>query len=72
MLKVYPFTQEHYLSFALIAFLIVVEILDERRSLWERLQGYPRSVRWAFYYLLAFALILLGKWQLSEFIYMQF
>ncbi len=59
-------------SLLLIALLISVEIIDERRPLWERLAGQPRYVRWGVYYLLVFGLIVLGTWQGQAFVYMQF
>jgi len=72
LLKIYPFSQEHYISFVLMAILILWEVLDERRSLWERLRMSPRVVRWAVYYAMIFGLLIIGEWQLSKFIYMQF
>jgi D-alanyl-lipoteichoic acid acyltransferase DltB (MBOAT superfamily) len=68
----YPFTDEHYFGFAAIGFLVVVEILDERRSIFQRLGAAPVVLRWTVYYLAIFALLLLGRWQAKEFIYMQF
>jgi alginate O-acetyltransferase complex protein AlgI len=68
----YPFTTEHYFGFALIGFLVVVEIFDERRSIFVRLKAAPVWLRWSIWYLAIFALILLGRWQAKEFIYMQF
>ena len=72
MLPRYPFTAEHYLGFGLIALLIVIEILDERRSIWKRLAAAPLVLRWGVYYAGIFALLILGRWQAREFIYMQF
>jgi hypothetical protein len=68
----YPFTDEHYFGFAAIGFLVVVEILDERRSIFQRLGAAPVVLRWTVCYLAIFALLLLGRWQAKEFIYMQF
>ncbi|MDP2620073.1 MAG: MBOAT family O-acyltransferase [Hyphomicrobiales bacterium] len=68
----YPFTAEHYLGFGLIAFLVFVEVLDERRSIWRRLAAAPVAVRWGAYYAGILALLALGRWQAREFIYMQF
>ena len=59
-------------SLLLIALLITVEIIDERRPVWERLADQPRYVRWGVYYLLVFGLIVLGTWQGQAFVYMQF
>ena len=63
---------EILLSLALIAVLLAVEALEEKRSLWERLPVRPVYVRWAVYYALLFGLIALGTWKLQEFVYMQF
>jgi D-alanyl-lipoteichoic acid acyltransferase DltB (MBOAT superfamily) len=72
LLPHYPFTAEHFMGFALIGFLVVVEIFDERRSIFQRLAAAPVVVRWGLYYLAIFALLILGRWQGQEFIYMQF
>ena len=72
LLLKYPFTIEHKLGFGLIVFLITVEILDERRSIFERVAAAPVWLRWCLYYLVIFALLILGRWQAKEFIYMQF
>lgn len=68
----YPFTAEHALGFALIGLLVAVEILDERRPVLQRLAAAPAWLRWAVFYPVIFALLLLGRWQAKEFIYMQF
>ena len=72
LLSRFPFTVEHYAGFALIAFLIGVEIVDERRSIFHRLAAAPLVLRWTVWYLAIFALLILGRWQAREFIYMQF
>lgn len=72
LLSRFPFTMDHYTAFALIAFLIGVEIVDERRSIFQRLAAAPVAVRWSLWYLAIFALLILGRWQAREFIYMQF
>lgn len=72
LLSRFPFTAEHYTAFALIAFLIGVEIVDERRSIFQRLAATPVAVRWGVYYVAIFSLLILGRWQAREFIYMQF
>jgi D-alanyl-lipoteichoic acid acyltransferase DltB (MBOAT superfamily) len=72
MLARYPFTADHYTALALVAFLVAAEIVDERRSIFERLKAAPVALRWAAGYAVIFALLLLGRWQAREFIYMQF
>ncbi|MEW6486541.1 MAG: MBOAT family O-acyltransferase [Thermodesulfobacteriota bacterium] len=68
----YPYSTDHYLAFGLIAFLLGVELLDERRSIFQRLSAAPVAVRWGIYYGILFGLLLLGRWQAKEFLYMQF
>lgn len=68
----YPFTAEHAFGAAMIALLLSVEILDERKSVFARLAASPVVLRWSTYYLVIFGLLVLGRWQVKEFIYMQF
>jgi len=68
----YPFTSEHSMGFGLIALLLAVETLDERRPMAQRLAAAPTVLRWSSYYLVIFGLLILGRWQAKEFIYMQF
>jgi D-alanyl-lipoteichoic acid acyltransferase DltB (MBOAT superfamily) len=68
----YPFTFDHYFGLGAIVALLVIEIIDERRPVWQRLAAMPTAVRWAAYYAGLFALLTVGRWQSQEFIYMQF
>jgi alginate O-acetyltransferase complex protein AlgI len=72
LLSHYAFTPDHVMGFTLIALLIAVELLDERRSIFRRLAAAPTVWRWSAGYIGIFALLLLGRWQAREFIYMQF
>jgi D-alanyl-lipoteichoic acid acyltransferase DltB (MBOAT superfamily) len=72
LLAKYPFTADHYTGLALIAFLIAVEVVDERRSIFSRLAAAPAVLRWAVWYAAIVAMLLLGRWQAREFIYMMF
>jgi len=72
LLARYPFTTEHYLGAALIVLLVAFETLDERRSWTARLAAWPVALRWAAWYAGLAGLLLLGRWQAREFIYMQF
>jgi alginate O-acetyltransferase complex protein AlgI len=72
LIPYYPFTAEHLLGFGLIGLLLFVEIADERHPVAKRLAAAPVWLRWSIYYLAIFALLILGRWQAREFIYMQF
>jgi alginate O-acetyltransferase complex protein AlgI len=68
----YNWSSEFYLSLALIAFLMSVEVLDERRPMSQRLAEGPAVVRWAFYYAVGFSLLVIGMWGTQGFVYMNF
>ena len=59
-------------SLALITVLLLWEVIDERRPVWDRLATSPVYVRWVVYYALLTCLIVLGTWNQLEFVYMQF
>ena len=71
-LAAFPFTGEILLSLGLIGFLLVVEAFDEWGAFWVKLRAWPRLVRWPVYLLLLLALLVIGKWGMEQFVYMQF
>ena len=72
LLQVRIATGDIMVSIALIAALMGVEALDERRPFWERLGARPVYVRWGVYYAVLILLAVLGRWELQQFVYMQF
>jgi alginate O-acetyltransferase complex protein AlgI len=66
------YSDDIILSVILIAVLLVIEAIDEKRQLWVSLRGQPVYVRWIAYYALIFSLIVLGQWGLRQFVYLQF
>ena len=60
------------IAIATIGVLVIVEMVDEGRPMWDRLGERPIAVRWAVYYALLAALLVLGTWNLRQFVYMQF
>ncbi|OGF56705.1 MAG: hypothetical protein A2Z21_06350 [Candidatus Fraserbacteria bacterium RBG_16_55_9] len=72
MFETYAYTPEFLIAIASIILLMIVEVLDERLPMWERLRTKPAFVRWPVYYALIFILLTLGKWGGEQFIYMQF
>lgn len=72
VIRHYPFSSDHLLGAALIILLMGVELLDERRSLTARIMALPQMWRWSLYYGVLAATVVLGSWQGSRFIYMQF
>lgn len=68
----YPFTAEQGFLCALIAGLLMIELVMEQKHLRKRLARVPRLLRWCAIYAGLFALLLLGRWQSEAFVYMQF
>lgn len=68
----YAWTGEIQLSLALIALLMAVEVLDERRPVVQRLAQAPLALRWSCYYAVALAVLAIGVWNVKAFVYMQF
>jgi D-alanyl-lipoteichoic acid acyltransferase DltB (MBOAT superfamily) len=63
---------ELLVSVGLVVLLLAIEWLDERRPMWSRLESRPVYVRWTAYYALLLSLLVLGNWNLTQFVYMQF
>ena len=63
---------EILVSLALIVLLLAIEAFDEKRPFWDTVWMRPIYVRWAVYYALLLGLIVLGNWNLKQFVYMQF
>lgn len=60
------------LSIGLIAVLMGAELFDEIQPMWDRARRWPTPLRWAVYYALLAALVVMGSWTLQQFVYMQF
>jgi len=72
LLPDYPYTSEHVLGAALIAGLLAIETAAERRPFIDRMRQWPTAPRWAVWYAGLAAMLVLGRWQDTGFIYMQF
>jgi len=72
LLGSYSYTGGFWLSVALIAGLILVEWLEERRPVQGWLPALGPMLRWPVYYAGLGLVILLGHWGAAEFVYMQF
>lgn len=72
LLPSYNWNGSFWLAVGLIGVLIMIEALDEFRSLWTWLGKRPTVVRWGFYYALLGCLLVIGNWGMTQFVYMQF
>jgi D-alanyl-lipoteichoic acid acyltransferase DltB (MBOAT superfamily) len=57
---------------ASLAAVLVFDGLQQTCDVWERLGSLPRAWRWAIYYSVMFAIVLLGRFGSRQFIYFQF
>lgn len=71
-IQLFYFPADFYLSFGLIGLLIVIEILWEKYQLIEILSAKPRYIRWAIMIIALISVMVLGKWDESDFLYFQF
>lgn len=72
LLPTYNWNGAFWTALGLIGVLILIELLDEFRSLWTWLGERPIALRWGFYYAVLGCLVVLGNWGVSQFVYMQF
>lgn len=72
LLAAYNWNGAFWTSLGLIVVLLLIELLDEFRSLWRWIGGRPIALRWGFYYGLMACLLLIGNWGMTQFVYMQF
>ena len=72
LLPSYNWNGTFWTAVALIGVLVLVELLDEFRSMWGWLGARPIALRWSFYYAVLGCLLVLGNWGVSQFVYMQF
>lgn len=61
-----------FLSGILICFLLLADVFQKRYGIFEAISYLSFPKRWALYYLLVLAVIFLGHWAQSPFIYFQF
>ncbi len=71
-IQLFSFTSDFYLSFGLIGFLIITEILHEKFDIVNKII-YPSSIlKWILFIVILFSIFVLGKWDEADFLYFQF
>jgi len=66
---------EFMLCVILILFLLLIDYINIKKGMWEFFDKKPLVLRWSFYYLLIFAILILGVYDVAtktSFIYFQF
>jgi len=71
-LNLYEFRIDFFLSFFLILILMAVEFFEERYTLYTRIRLMPKFYKWSLAGAIGIALLILGVWESSDFIYFQF
>ncbi len=59
-------------AFGLIVLLLLIDFIDAREGLNAFLNRLPTLVRWLYYYVLIFTILLMGAWGSQQFIYFKF
>jgi alginate O-acetyltransferase complex protein AlgI len=70
--NLFEFSIDFYLSILLILFLFIIEAMEERSKLFEKIKVSPAFVRWTIYFASILSLLILGVWKSADFIYFQF
>lgn len=70
--NLFYFPADFLVSLILIAFLFIIEFLEERYNLWNRLQHIHFVLKWAFFIGILLCIFILGKWEDIDFLYFQF
>jgi alginate O-acetyltransferase complex protein AlgI len=71
-LNLFKFKADLYIAAGTIALLIIVEILEERIQLYNKLKYFAKPVKWLLLISLLFSIVVLGKWESIDFLYFQF
>lgn len=72
-LNLFRFAVDMHLSFISIGLLILIEILEEKYSLYHKIKLLRYSlIKWLLLALLIFTILLLGVWEEADFLYFQF
>jgi alginate O-acetyltransferase complex protein AlgI len=60
------------IAFAAIGLLISVDVLSEKKEIWQRIAEKSVFIRWGIYYLLIISILVFGIFENRQFIYLQF
>lgn len=71
-IQLFHFPSDLYLSFGLTGLLIIIELWQEKFNLVQKLLKQPRIIKWAMMLMLICSILILGKWNGTDFIYFQF
>ncbi len=71
-INLFAFKADFYIAIFMIAILIVIELLEERLQLYEKIKHSAKPVKWLLLILILLAIIVLGKWESVDFLYFQF
>lgn len=63
---------ELFIAFFSIGFLVCAEYLNFSFDAYSRLLSKPLMLRWSYYYLVAFLIVIFGQFSINSFIYFQF
>jgi alginate O-acetyltransferase complex protein AlgI len=71
-INLFAFKSDFYISILLIVILFVIEVLEERIQLYDKIQYFAKPVKWLLLILLLVSIFVLGKWESIDFLYFQF
>jgi D-alanyl-lipoteichoic acid acyltransferase DltB (MBOAT superfamily) len=71
-LNLFYFSSDFYVALSTIVLLLIIETLEERYDLWNKLQTVSKTYKWIMLIALVLSIFILGKWEDIDFLYFQF
>jgi alginate O-acetyltransferase complex protein AlgI len=71
-INLFKFKSDLYIAIITIVLLIIIEILEERIQLHNKLKYFAKPVKWMMLILILLSIVVLGKWESIDFLYFQF
>ena len=71
-INLFAFKADFYIAVILIVILFVIEILEEKIKLYNKIQRFAKPVKWLLLILILLGIVVLGKWESVDFLYFQF
>jgi D-alanyl-lipoteichoic acid acyltransferase DltB (MBOAT superfamily) len=70
--NLFAFKSDLYIAIITIIILVIIEILEEKIQLHNKLKNFVKPVKWLLLILLLLSIVILGKWESIDFLYFQF
>ena len=70
--NLFKFKSDFTIAIVLIIILTVIEIMEERIQLYNKMKNFAKPIQWFLLILILLSIFVLGKWEAIDFLYFQF